>query len=821
MSLAASVRHVILAEPGAWAYRRAMRVLADQRFLPVKPLKVLAFCLVVSFAAPALAADFGDDDEAVTLDADEPAEAAPPVPVSTEGLYDFKTLNGEDPRYAALFEAFRKRQYGQAVTLSHDILRSPLRNPMQTAVVTLQAMALEAQKDWHGAQAAWQRLAQSGPMAQRARRHLAELALKRKDEDEALAQLAAIAPWHVDRDAATLEMAALELARGQTGPARDALDRIKPDALAKPLRAWWSLLEGQVAQRAGKTELATQRLREAWQLDIEPTAHEAFSALKALDAVPSAADQIERILRRQSSKETELRAWLREAESVTEDGDGLRLYVTGALKAREKNTRPQAIALLKQAVEKLGDPVQQARALLVLGDAVGKAGGDRAAIAILERIAQLPAGDETQARALQRLHKLYANVDEPKLAAEALQNVLAQHPAADERELVLWNLGFTEFRAKRWPEALQHFVQLDKDFGHLWTGSWQSWRAKALYWQGRTLAQMGQKDAALDAWTTVAQTYAQTYYGVIALDRMREMRPDRATRVQGPPPGPADGSAVQALSLDRLRVARHQALDEAALLVRMGLHTEAKTLLRDGLSRGLPRDGVQLLATLYDLEGHKKAAYAVMERHTRRAARPDDSTAGMWRQSFPRAFYPEAESAAKTADISKSFLYAIMRHESAFVPTAVSKAGAYGLVQLLPSAARMIAGVYDLPAPGVGGLKQPQTNLHIGALYLTQLLGFYRNNQALAAAAYNAGPYAVQAWVKKAGTQPTDVFVEAIPYPATRAYVMQVTATAQTYAWLYPEWQEIQRDLLSRPAKLPSSLGPFLAKPGASAALVN
>ncbi len=798
-----------------------MRVFHLQRCFTYNYLKVLIFCVGAVLAVPGYADDADDDEtQAETLEVESPDSAAA-APVSTEGLYDFKTLAAEDPRYAPLFEAYRKHQFALAATLGHELLRAPLRAQMQAAVVTLQAMALEAQKDWHGAQEAWQRLAQSGPMAQRARYHLAELALKRADKDEALAQLAAIAPWHVDRDAATLEMAELELARGQTGPARDALDRVKPDALTKPLHAWWALLEGQLAQRAGKPELAAQRLREAWNLDDETTAREAFSGLKSLGAAPTPADQIERILRRQAHKDSELRTWLREAESVTEDGDGLRLYVTGALQAREKKTRTHAIALLQQAVAKLTDPVQLGRALFVLGDTVGKAGDDRAAIALLERIGQLPAGDETQARALQRLHKLYGNVDEPTRAAEALQTVLTQHPAADERELALWNLGFGKFRAKHYAEALQHFVQLEKDFGHLWTGSWQSWRAKALYWQGRALAQLGQKDPALDAWTTVAQTYAQTYYGVIAVDRIRELRPERAARVQGPPPGPSDGSAVQALSLDRLRVARHQALDEAVLLVRMGLHKEARELLKDGLSRGLPRDGVQLLATLYDLEGRKKAAYAVMERHTRRAARPDDSTAGVWRQSFPKAFYPEAESAAKTAEISKSFLYAIMRHESAFVPTAVSKAGAYGLVQLLPAAAKMIAGVYELPAPGAGGLKRPETNLHIGALYLTQLLSFYRNNQALAAAAYNAGPYAVQAWVKKAGAQPTDIFVEAIPYPATRAYVMQVTATAQTYAWLYPEWQELQRDMLARPAKLPGSLGPFLVKPAQSAAAVD
>lgn len=797
-----------------------MRVVPFHFRSPSKWLTALVFAAVLGAAAPVRAEPADDESEAENAVA--PEAAGPAVAfASTEGLYAFGPLAAEDPRYGPLWEAFRKKQYAQAVQLCRDILRAPLRPATQAAVLTLQAMAHEALGDGRGAATAWQRLAQSGPMAQRARRHLAELAKQRGDVDEALAQLAAIAPWHVDRDAVLLEMATLELGRGQTGPARDALDRVRVALLPKALRAEWALLEGRVALRGGKQELARQRLREAWELDVEPAAHEAFAQLTALAAVPSPADQIERILRRQSQDRRELQAWLREAQTLTEQGDGLQLYVTAALRARDKKTRPQAIALLRQALEKLTEPQQVARALFALGDTLGKVGDERGAVEVLRQVAALAADDDLQARTLQRLHKLYAGLNEPRLAAEALETVLAQHPNVAERELVVWNLGFAAFRAKRWPDALRYFVELEKEFGHLWTGSWQSWRAKALYWQGRALQEMAQTDAAIAVWTTVAQTYAQTYYGVLALDRVRALRPELALRLAGPPPGPSDGSVVQPLTLERLRVARHPALDEAVLLVRMGLRGEAKALLREGLSRGLPRDGVQLLAALHDLEGGKKAAYAVLARHTRRAARPDDSTVAAWRQAFPKAFAAECAVAAKDAALSQSLLYAIMRHESAFVPTAVSKAGAYGLVQLLPAAARTIAGVYDLPAPGPGALKRPETNLRLGALYLTQLLSFFGNNQPLAAAGYNAGPYAVQAWLKKTPNVATDVFVEAIPYPATRAYVMQVTATAQTYAWLYPEWRELERDTLSRPLLVPATTGPFLVKPATTTAAVN
>ena len=89
---------------------------------------------------------------------------------------------------------------------------------MVQAALMLQALGHEGLRQWPEAERVWQRLAQSGPLAQRARQHLADLALRRKDVPEALAQLAAVPSWHVARDNATLQMARLELERGYTGP---------------------------------------------------------------------------------------------------------------------------------------------------------------------------------------------------------------------------------------------------------------------------------------------------------------------------------------------------------------------------------------------------------------------------------------------------------------------------------------------------------------------------------------------------------------------------------------------------------------------------
>ncbi len=793
---------------------------SEARLLGIRAVFAIA---LLSLLAPGLAAAQIDPADEVVDDVPEDGPDVSPVTparllASTEDLYDFTPLADGDVRYAALLQAWQRHDHAAVVRQALEVASRTGQAAVRVAALHLLARSYERVKNRPEAERAWQRLAQSGPFTQTARQHLANLALERGDVDGALAQLAAVAPWHVGRDAATLLMAKIELDRGRIGPARDALERVQRASLPSEHKAWHALLSGEVARRSGQVDAAVRYYREAWWLDEGAYSGTASDRLAAMEVPIPPGDQVERILERRPRGRNDLRRWLGDVASIAAGDQALRAYGEGALLSRDKKTRKRALELLESATNQATDPVQLGRALHAWGDALGKAGNDAKAIETLQRALTVGAGEELEARALQRLHRLYNNVNRPQDAEEALVRLLERHPAAEERELAVWGLAWQRYLAGNYPGALKGFVQLEREFGQQWTGGQQPWRAKAIYWQGRCLAHMKHTDAAIDAWSSVANMYAQTYYGVISLDRVREIDPERAARLQGPPPSPA-GTGPTALSLDRVRVSRHPALDEAALLVRMGLESEARTLLKGQIQRGLPRDGIHLLATLYEQEGQRKAAYGIMQRHTRRAARPDEATAGVWRQSFPVPFGDEAQTAVAQAGISKSLLYAIMRHESGFSPTALSPVGARGLVQLMPTSARSIAELYGIPSLGAGALSRPGYNLQIGALFLSQLLSFYRSNHVIVAAAYNAGPYAAAGWVKKWRHLPTDAFVESIPYPITRTYVMQVTASAQTYAWLYPEWGEIERDQLGRSPAMPGTFGPFMKRPDDSESL--
>jgi soluble lytic murein transglycosylase-like protein len=109
-------------------------------------------------------------------------------------------------------------------------------------------------------------------------------------------------------------------------------------------------------------------------------------------------------------------------------------------------------------------------------------------------------------------------------------------------------------------------------------------------------------------------------------------------------------------------------------------------------------------------------------------------------------------------NIRPDLVRAVVQVESAFNPDAVSPKGAQGLMQLMPATQRTL---------GVTNAFNPFENIRAGVRYLRQLLDRYNNDEALALAAYNAGPTAVA----KYGEQVP-------PYQETRNYVFKVNQLA-------------------------------------------
>ncbi len=118
------------------------------------------------------------------------------------------------------------------------------------------------------------------------------------------------------------------------------------------------------------------------------------------------------------------------------------------------------------------------------------------------------------------------------------------------------------------------------------------------------------------------------------------------------------------------------------------------------------------------------------------------------------AYEPIIREAAAMYDLDASLLRAVVRLESGFDATAVSSAGAQGLMQLMPALSEEL---------GVEDPFDPRENIFAGARYLKALLLEHDGNETLALASYNAGPGAV---AQHRGVP---------PYPETQQYVRTIT----------------------------------------------
>ncbi len=166
---------------------------------------------------------------------------------------------------------------------------------------------------------------------------------------------------------------------------------------------------------------------------------------------------------------------------------------------------------------------------------------------------------------------------------------------------------------------------------------------------------------------------------------------------------------------------------------------------------------------------------------------------------FPVAYQDTFLAHARRANVPVQWSLAIARQESAFMPDARSSAGALGVMQLMPSTAKLVAKKMGVSYKDNRSLTQPDLNIKLGTNYLAEMLRRFDNNRILASAAYNAGPGRVNQWLD--ASLPFDVWIEIIPFTETRNYVQNVLMFSSIYSRRMQEEQPLlyqhERDYFS------------------------
>ena len=155
-------------------------------------------------------------------------------------------------------------------------------------------------------------------------------------------------------------------------------------------------------------------------------------------------------------------------------------------------------------------------------------------------------------------------------------------------------------------------------------------------------------------------------------------------------------------------------------------------------------------------------------------------------QRFPAPHNDILQPTTQLLGLDRAWVYGLIRQESRFITDARSGVGASGLMQVMPSTAQYVAKKIGFTDFVQSMLNDLHINITLGANYMFMVLANADGSQALASAAYNAGPGRARSWrATLNGPMEGAIFAESIPFPETRTYVKNVLSNATNYAALF------------------------------------
>lgn len=288
-------------------------------------------------------------------------------------------------------------------------------------------------------------------------------------------------------------------------------------------------------------------------------------------------------------------------------------------------------------------------------------------------------------------------------------------------------------------------------------------QARGAYWAGRAAEAGGITNRAItQKWYGVAAEHFTTFYGQLALNRLAAP----TGPIREPAPNSQDITAFNSHEMVRL----------VRMLAELGQEDLAETFLEKLMIDAEGEANWALIAKLTIEVGRSDLSVRVAKKAIR------DGVV-LTRTGYPSLPVP------LDVPTDPALVHAVIRQESAFDPTAISGAGARGLMQLMPATAKGLARQMKVRHSRSRLISDPAHNLNLGSAYLAQLIDNFDGSIVLALAAYNAGPSRVNRWLVENGDPRESSildavdWVETIPYSETRNYVQRVLENLPIYGY--------------------------------------
>jgi soluble lytic murein transglycosylase len=463
--------------------------------------------------------------------------------------------------------------------------------------------------------------------------------------------------------------------------------------------------------------------------------------------------------------------------------------------------RPEAALTLEQIVREHPRDQRVPEALYWIGKSYSKLGERDKGVQAFRKILESYSESEWADDALFLTGIIYRDANDMKKALTAFGRLATEYPESKFADSAIWWQAWAYYGNGEYRKAVQTLQELVNRYPKSFLVN------QARYWQGRAAEKMGNTSKAAVYYGRVLKRAPYTYYGYRAAERLTGIavpytaaRTDDAVDVNpecddgpcpddptntydaddGPPVWTAE--AMKTLSAD-------PSFSKSRELLYLNMKKEAAAelwMLQDRIPR---RRGalLGLSKTFFEFGDYYRSLMLVLRNYERYLDGQAKETPGdFWLLAYPQGFWDSIVSYSRKYGQDPYFIAAIIREESQFHAEALSPAGARGVMQVMPSTGTRVARIIRIQGFDPSKLFDSDTAINIGTWYISHLMKRFKGDALFAAAAYNAGPEAVSAWLNKNGRgTERDEFVESIPFSETRGYVKKVMRNYAEYKRIY------------------------------------
>ena len=465
--------------------------------------------------------------------------------------------------------------------------------------------------------------------------------------------------------------------------------------------------------------------------------------------------------------------------------------------------RGDAAAALEKMVKQYPLDHRVPEALYWTGRSYGRLNEREKGIATLHKIVNAHPRSEWADDALFMIGNIYRDASDTRKALAVYSRLATEYPESKFADSALWWNAWTYYNAGEYAKVETALQELINRYPRSFLVH------QARYWQGRTAEKTGNPAKAAEYYGKVLKRGPYTYYGYRAAERLsaspnlKEPIPVPDAVVDVIPaaceeeecldgsPSPLETEDGPPVWTDETRqlLAAEPSFKKTLELMHLDMKKEAAAELWHLQGKVPRRRGalIGLSKAFFELGDYYRSLILVLRNYERYLdGEVRETPADLWLLAYPQGYWDSIVAYSRKYGQDPYLVAAIIRQESQFHPEAMSPAGARGVMQVMPATGEWIAQNIRLQGFDRTKLFESDMAINLGTWYIAHLMKRFKGDPLLVAAAYNAGPEAVAAWISRSGgILERDEFVEAIPFSETRGYVKKVLRNYFEYQRIY------------------------------------